>query len=107
MPGVLANLLGGRRDGIVVGDVEEQRAGADRPGGLIATARVTGPRYTVCPARVRRRAVCSPRPLLAPVMSVVVMSGSLAARRPAGQATAVPGNAGTRTAWSGRPILGP
>ncbi|KDR64256.1 hypothetical protein DC60_11035 [Streptomyces wadayamensis] len=33
--------------------------------------------YTVCPAAVRRRAVSKPRPLLAPVIRVVVMAASL------------------------------
>src|SRR3954454_7832298 len=43
-----------------------------------------------------RRAVSKPRPLFAPVMSVVVMPSSLLRRGPVSQKTLLPGTGGTR-----------
>ncbi len=92
----LADRLGRRGDRRVVGDVELDEAGAERVGGGLAALGSRAPIQTSWPASRRRRVASWPRPLFAPVISVVVMgtrwrSGRAGTRGRRGPGLRVPG----------------
>jgi len=70
---LLLDPRGGRGDGRIIGDVERNKAGAQSMRSVLAALAIARADVDRVP-RASRRAVSNPRPLFAPVMSIVFIT---------------------------------